>query len=451
LSESVSQPRSARRRDHLDAGFYFAGTLFQRVSLFLALPFLLRSLSTAEYGAFGLLQSAMNLLPAILTLNIPAAVTRLYFDGATPSERRTIVTKLSALSAGLGLLAGFLVWISVAVFRARVANLLGMPESEAVFATTLVLIGVLGSNHLQVAWGIWRAENRAAHTATANALSGLLFLAAIGVLAATNQLGAASAIGAYACATALIGLSANAVAVAGNPMWGGTSSSPLAREALRYGLPVLPYLLALWGLGAGGRWIARATLTLEDTGRFTLASQLATMIGLVGRSAYEAWAPRSFEMIADGRFEEARGYLRARGRLTLAVVAILGGVTAMGIAFALPKFAPAYAGVALLFPLMALAPLFDVACMANHTELMGRKITGPIASYTVISILLFVASGLVGARLLGLWGLVGAYVLAYACQWILAGRAIEQVRRRSAEFEKARSGAGTLHDPSLPD
>jgi len=89
--------------------------------------------------------------------------------------------------------------------------------------------------------------------------------------------------------------------------------------------------------------------------------------------------------------------------------------------------------------------------MANHTELMGRKITGPIASYTVISILLFVASGLVGARLLGLWGLVGAYVLAYACQWILAGRAIEQVRRRSAEFEKARSGAGTLHDPSLPD
>jgi len=387
----------------------------------------------------------MNLLPAILTLNIPVAVTRLYFDGATPRERRTIVTKLSALSAGLGLLGGFLVWMCAAAFRARAANLLGMPEPEAVLATTLVLIGVLGSNHLQVAWGIWRAENRAAHTATANALSGLLFLAAVGVLAVTNRLGAVSAIGAYACATALIGLSANAVAVAGNPMWGGTSYFAIAREALRYGLPMLPYLLALWGLGAGGRWIARATLTLEDTGQFTLASQLATMIGLVGRSAFEAWAPRSFEMMADGRFAEARVYLRARGRLTLAVVAILGAVTTIGIALALPRFAPAYATVAFLFPLMALAPLLDVAYMTNHTELMGLKITRPIAIYTASSIVVFVVSAFVGARLLGLWGLAGAYVLAYACQWILAGRVVRRVRHGPAEAQHG--GAGLAETP----
>src|SRR6202008_2186987 len=52
------------RRERLDAAIYFAGTLFQRLSLFLALPLLLHSLSAAEYGTFGLLQSAVNLLPA---------------------------------------------------------------------------------------------------------------------------------------------------------------------------------------------------------------------------------------------------------------------------------------------------------------------------------------------------------------------------------------------------
>jgi O-antigen/teichoic acid export membrane protein len=156
-------------------------------------------------------------------------------------------------------------------------------------------------------------------------------------------------------------------------------------------------------------------------------------------------------MVADQRFAEARGYLRARGRLTLAVVAILGAVMAVGLAFILPRFAPGYASVAALFPLMVLAPLFDVAYMANHTELMGLKITRPMASYTLISIAAFVASGVLGARLLGLWGLAGAYVLAYAIQWLLAGRVVRKVRRGSAEFAPDPTGALGIENESVRD
>lgn len=420
-------------RERLDAGIYFAGTVFQRISLFLALPLLLRSLSAAEYGAFGLLQSAVNLLPAVLSLNLPATVTRLYFDGSTEPERRAIATKLTVLSACFGLVGAAVVWLSVAAYRAPAAHVLGLAEGDAVVATTLVLIGSLGSNHLQMGWGIWRAQNLAVRTAAASALSGGLFLTAVVVLATTHRLGVVTAIGAYAGATALVGLSANAVAVAGSLTGEGISYRALGREALRYGLPVLPLLLALWGLGAGGRWIARATLTLDDTGRFTLASQLATMMALVGRSAYEAWAPRSFEMFTSGRAHDARLYLRGRARLTVGVVAILGVVTTVGVAFALPRFAPAYAKVAALFPLMALAPLFDVAYMRYQTELMGLKVTHPIPTYTATTVAVFVALGLGGAKLFGLWGLGAAYVLAYACQWALARRAADRVRLTAAE------------------
>ena len=287
VGASILRRWSKPRREHLDAGLYFVGTLFQRISLFLALPLLLRSLSAAQYGAFGLLQSAINLLPAVLSLNLPATVTRLYFDGSTDSERRAIATKLTVLSACLGLLGASVVWLWVDAYPAPAAQVLGLAERDALLATTLVLIGSLGSNHLQMGWGIWRAQNLAVRTATASALSGVLFLAAVGALASTHRLGVVSAIGAYAGATALVGLSANALAVAANLTGEGISYSTLGREALRYGLPVLPLLLALWGLGAGGRWIARATLTLDDTGRFTLASQLATMMALIGRSAYE--------------------------------------------------------------------------------------------------------------------------------------------------------------------
>ena len=435
------------RRERLDAVIYFAGTLFQRLSLFLALPLLLRSLSAAEYGTFGLLQSAVNLLPAILTLNLPATATRLFFDGATEAERQTIATRLTVLSGTLGLLAGGVVWLCAHAYRSETAGLLEVPEAQAMLATTLVLVGALGSNHLQVAWGLWRAQNRAVPTAIALSLNGLLFLGGVAVLSAAHRLGAVTAIGAYACATALVGITANGLVLQRGPSGKGISYAVLGREALRYGVPVLPYLLAMWGLGAGGRWIARATLTLEDTGNFTLASQLAIMIGLVGRSAYDAWAPRSFEMFADGRLVEAREYLHTRARLTLAVVGTLSVVTAAGFALFLPRFAPSYHRVGSLIPIVALAPLFDVAHMSYHTELMGLKVTRPIATYTLTTLLVFVVLGIAGARLFGLWGLTVAYVLAYAVQWILAARAV-RLRRRASEF--SRSPADALNDIDNP-
>jgi O-antigen/teichoic acid export membrane protein len=436
--------------DRLEAAIYFTGTLLQRASLFLALPFLLRSLAAAEYGAFGLLQSAMNLLPAILALNLPATVTRLFFDGPTPLERRAIALKLTVLSASAGLITGLAVWGGAWALRPALATLLGISQRHVLLAATLVLAGALGSNHLQVAWGIWRADNRAARTAGANAANGLLFLAAVVALAATRRLGVVTAVAAYAGATAVVGLAANALAVLPSPLRGRASYASVAGEALRYGLPVLPYLLALWGLAAGGRWIARATLTLEDTGRFTLASQLAIMIGLIGRSAYDAWAPRSFAMFAGGRVESARAYLRARSRWTLAVVGGLGVMTAAALALGLPRFAPGYARVATLFPLFALAPVFDVAYMAHHTELMGLKVTRPIAGYTTVTVLLFLVAGVAGARAFGLWGLAAAYAGAYVVQWALAARAVRWARAHPAAAGGA-DGRVTLPIPSPLD
>lgn len=438
------------RRERLDAAIYFGGVLFQRLSLFLALPLLLRNLSAAEYGTFGLLQSAVNLIPAILALNLPATVTRLFFDGGTEAERQAIATKLTVLSGTVGLAGGAVVWMCANTYRSQTAALLGVPGTQVMVATTWVVVGSLGSNHLQVAWGLWRAQNRALHTAVALSLSGLLFLGAIAALATTHQLGAVTAIGAYACATALVGLTANLLVLQRGPAAGHKRYAVLGREALRVGLPVLPYLVAMWGLGAGGRWIARATLTLADTGNFTLASQLAIMISLVGRSAYDAWSPRSFALFADGHLVEAREYLRTRARLTLAVVGTLGVVTALGFALFLPQFAPGYTQVAGLIPIVALAPLLDVAHMAYHTELMGLKATRPIATYTVTTLALFLVLGVTGARLFGLWGLTVGYVVAYAAQWLLAARAVHQHRRAAGLAGGAVDSLSTLDTPPWP-
>ena len=79
---------------------------------------------------------------------------------------------------------------------------------------------------------------------------------------------------------------------------------------------------------------------------------------------------------------------------------------------------------------------------------MGLKVTRPIATYTLTTLLLFVVLGVAGAHLLGLWGLTVAYVLAYAAQWLLAARAV-RLERRSSGLSPARADAPNDMDNPL--
>src|SRR5262245_58513426 len=234
ITTDSSLGASDRRRERLDAGLYFTGTLLQRATLFIALPLLLQRLSTAEYGAFGLLQSALNLLAPVVSLNLPATATRLYFDGATDADRHAIATRLSVLSTCFGLAGGALVWLCILAGRGAMASLLGLPEHEAFVAATLVVVGALGSNHLQMAWSLWRARNFALHTAVATVIMGGLFVGLVAMLAHTRRLDVVTAMAAYAGATALVGVVANILAVSGTRERGPVSYTALAGEALRY-------------------------------------------------------------------------------------------------------------------------------------------------------------------------------------------------------------------------
>src|SRR6267378_7099626 len=238
-------------REGRDAAIYFVGTASQRVSLFLFLPVLLRHLSVSEYGAFGLAQSALALLPALLTLNIPATMTRLYFDEPTATRRKGAASKLTAISFVVGAVAT-LVCLGIGTRAGDLlARLLDLPRSTAVTILILVLVGALGAAHLQMAYAIWRAEQRASLAAGANVLTTLLFLTAGSIVALRGRLGVSSVIACYSVSILVVGLSASAVAGNWRALRDGPPARKLLREALRYGVPILPYLVGLWTLGTG--------------------------------------------------------------------------------------------------------------------------------------------------------------------------------------------------------
>jgi len=199
---------------------------------------------------------------------------------------------------------------------------------------------------------------------------------------------------------------------------------------------MLPYLIGLWVLAAGGRWVARGVLDLHAVGLFTLASQLATVVGLVGRAAYEAWSPNSYALFAEGNVELAKAYLRRQGTRTVAAVAGIAVLAFFGAAVTLPLMAPQYSECLGILPIMLIAPVLDVAHLRYHNTLLGVKQTKVIGLYTTISIASFLGLAWAGTRLFGLVGLSLAYVGAYTLQWTMARVAAAHVVRSVAPRTK---------------
>lgn len=425
---ALSRFRSAAR-DRTHAAVYVSGMVFQRASLLLVLPLLLRQLTAAEYGAFGLLQSLLTLLPALLTANLPATVTRLYYDGHSSHERRLIGARLTAATLLIGVAGAAIMAIPLIAVPTVAAGLFGLPASLAKAALAFVLVGAIGSALLQASYGIWRAERLPIRAAGANVANGLLFLALVATLSVLGPLSAVRVVGAYALAAILVGGAAALLAPSWSTLRADRARRPLIGAALRFGLPMLPYILGLWILGSGGRWVARMQLGLDAVGQFTLASQIAVLLGLLGRAAFEAWAPESFSLFASGRHREAQNYLRRQTYYTLAAVAVLGLVLAAVLPFLLGHLAPQYSMAGAIFPLMLLAPVCDIAHLRWHTELTGLKRTRSIAVYTTASVAFFLVAGIAGAAAWGLWGLVAVFAAAHALQLAGASLAVWRVRR----------------------
>ena len=169
------------------------------------------------------------------------------------------------------------------------------------------------------------------------------------------------------------------------------------RSAAARSIPVLGYTLGIWVLTAGGRWIGRITLELEDVAQFTVATQLAVLLSVLGRCAYEAWSPVVYALHSSGDAQSGQAFLARRAALGVGVM-VIAAMAVMGMAWAfIATFAPHYLPVVPLLPVVLAAPVMDMAHLRHHTSLMASGRLRAIAVYTTGSLAIFAIGGFVGA------------------------------------------------------
>lgn len=278
-----------------EGAVYFGTTMVNAAIPFFLLPILARALSPAEFGTVSVFQASITLIGAFVGLNIQGAITVQFFKDSSTAFRQFITVTLmilfcSTIFAGVVVLFGS-DWLG------RWTNL----------SLSWLLVAVLVSACqfiMNVRLVIWQVQHKPLHyglfqIALTSLNAGLsLYLVLILQWGEEGRMWAISIAGA---AFAVIGLTS--LQVSGQLHWKWNSAK--AREALRFGVPLVPHTLGGIVVGLADRFIITKRLGIEATGLYFVALQLSLPMAILGDCFNRAFLPWLFSKLAAGKKIEA--------------------------------------------------------------------------------------------------------------------------------------------------
>lgn len=266
-----------------NALLYTLTTFLSRAAVLVLAPLYTRKLVPAEYGDLALAQTLVGTLPTFVSLGLLSALSRFFFEGATPAE-------------GIQRAGGVARWIVVIAVGAAVvlqALLFVIPlPGVGLFQfheLSCIVWGATGALMLGVPLVVLRSAQRAG---TASVLQLIDFAVSLGsaiILVAVMGRGMRGALE----ATGLAGLVSTLVCVAFivRTMPGTLDHTVLSR-ALLFSLPYVPHFAANQLLLISDRWVLKSFGLDQELGVYSLASQLAAPVTIVILAWNEAVSPR---------------------------------------------------------------------------------------------------------------------------------------------------------------
>lgn len=265
---------------------YAIGNTANSAALFLLIPFLINSLSPAEYGVWSIFEVTISLLNILTLAGLEVGLMREYWFQDNEHQRARLVgstlitvssigTAITLIGTGI-VLGGFDLDLPEAPLSLLLVLIIGW--SDAIFTIFLTL---------------FRIREQPATFVTLSVGRMTLFVAlAIGLVVSGFGLTGALA-GRLLATVVLIGVGL----IFGWPWIVWQADLSQIRRIVSYGLPLLPTNLAAYLLFAVDRYIMQGFLSLEDIAIYTFAYKIATVLDvLITRPFALDWAPRRFKI-----------------------------------------------------------------------------------------------------------------------------------------------------------
>lgn len=402
-------------RHHLNAAIYLGvSVLTKGASTLLLIPVYTRHLDRADYGANGLCQTLYSIVAPLISLALVAAFARFYFDHRDPAERaRTlgaIARALVVLCLGAGLVGEIILDLVPGV---HLGELPARYLRLVLWSCACIPIADMATCYLRASQsaGRFAALNLSVFVLTAG--STLYFL----LVRHSGLIGILSGMLIGQVAAALVSLAF--VFTQLDPMAPGRGQ--IVRDALRYGIPLIPHLIGNALLVGADRWALEYYGLREDLGLYTLATQLTLPILLVASAWNEAASPRFHNLWRDQGDAAARAaFPRLLGGFLAITLLALGAVLV-----ALPIFrylvGARFVAAFPLVPWTGLGLVIGCCFSAFVAVLEWRKATRLIPLLTLSAVGVNIALNFLLVPRWGVYGAIAGTGLAYLFRFLVLG------------------------------
>jgi O-antigen/teichoic acid export membrane protein len=390
------------------SAIYGIGGLVSRFIALILLPVYTRYLTPADYGAVETLIALVAILTTILRVGIPSAFFRYYFDSPERAYRiRVIRTSFwfTMVMATAGLVAGVLL-------ASRISDWLFDTTDRTTLVRAAFVLLWAQMNYEQVT-ALFRVEERAVAFTVASLVNLAITVAATITLVVVLEWGATGVVvgnftGTLAVYAALL--------VYRREQLGLTLDRPLLRRMNRFGLPLMPAMLALWLLNFGDRFFILRLDGASDVGVYSIGARIASAMVLLLTAFRTAWPAFAYSIEDDTAAKRAYAYVLTYLLFVTSWVALALGLLSPWLVewLTTPKFYDASDVVALLaFGAVSYGGFMVVSIGLGRTKRtqFNWVVTGAAAIVSVtLNLLLIPHYGIVGAGI--------ANVSAYTAMFI---------------------------------
>lgn len=294
-----------------------SGVSLQLVGL-ITLPIFGRVFSPSDYGVLELATVGSSVAITLVDAGMTSASQRSFYDydDTRIERRRSVITTAMLFSSALAFLC------AIAVILARDPLSLWLFDGEQHDALVIaVAVSLPLINAANLARQTMRLRFRAWRFVISSSLAAFVS-AGVGVIAVTVF--DAGVIGVF------IGIIAGNVLsmVYGLFVIRGDLSRSFSRfqlsRMLRYGVPLIPTALALWGLAFLDRIMLSRLSNLDEVGQYAIANRVASVLTLAVVAFTTAVGPQLFALYSSDR--QLEKFIRARVLTYLTVVLCFGGL-----------------------------------------------------------------------------------------------------------------------------
>jgi O-antigen/teichoic acid export membrane protein len=382
---------------------------------FLLLPVLTRALTPADFGRLAMFSVTQSALLPLVGLSTKTAISRRWFDG--DGDMSSFVTTCLAIATGSSALVALGLWGFASAVTAVTQLSIGW--------LFVALVATMAQFIIFIQLSLWQARRLAWRYGTFQVTQAAIYASL--TLVWVVGLGKGWPGQAAAQAATLVAFAAIALATLGRARdlaWPPRGDQ--MRQALAFGLPLVPHGLSGVALGVFDRFLIANALDVHEAGLYTAALQISMVLSLLVNASNRAYMPRLFAELArdDGR-RRAREVRHAYVYFAvLAGAAVVVGQIAPPLATIVlgEAFHESAAFIPWLAAGVAVGGMYNIAAyhliFARRTGWLTLASLGSACVHVTMSTLLVHHEGTIGAA--------HAFVLSQTClfglAWSLARR-----------------------------